>query len=83
MSPIAMFNWPLMRAIIWLKRCATSLASIADSQRSLVAIERERTPATRPIKKTEFTVASVAEWNKHYDEEHPSSPGENDGQPSP
>ena len=71
MSPITMFNWPLMRAAVWLKRCAISLASIADSQRQLVEIERELHPASRPIKKAEISVASVAEWNKSYADEHP------------
>jgi hypothetical protein len=73
MRPITIFNWPLLRAVVWLKRCALSLESIADSQRAMIALGRELHPASRPIKKAEIAVASVTEWNRTYAEEHPSS----------
>jgi hypothetical protein len=52
-------------------RMITALESIAVSLKELVVIERERTPASRPIKKAEITVASVADWNDRWQHEHP------------
>jgi hypothetical protein len=65
--------WQLSRAVVWLKR-------LALAQEALVAIERQRTPAPRPIRKAEISVASVADWNKKWEEEHPVYDGE-EGEP--
>jgi hypothetical protein len=72
--PIPMFNWPLLRAVALLKRIAISLEQ-------LVAIERQRTPAPRPIRKAEISVASVADWNKKWEEEHPVYDTGEEGEP--
>jgi hypothetical protein len=63
--------WQVARGVAWLKKLVSASESVAGSLRELVAIERQRTPARRDIKKAEITVASVADWNRAYDEAHP------------
>jgi len=64
--------WQIARAVVILKRLTLAAESLADSQRQLVAIERQRTPAPRDIRKAEISVASVEDWNKRWTEEHPT-----------
>lgn len=60
-----------LRSLVYLRRAARALESIADSQCELVRIERERTPGYKPPRPTVFDVASVADFNKRYRTEHP------------
>ena len=62
--------WQVARGVVWLKKLVSASESIAGSLQSLVAIERERTPARRAIQKAEITVASVADWNDRWLREH-------------
>jgi len=70
-SPIYALNWPMIRAVVLLKRCAKALESIADTQAKLLTVERERTPAIRPVRHAEFSLASPSEWDKQYLIDHP------------
>jgi hypothetical protein len=63
--------WQVARGVAWLKKLVSASESIAGSLQQLVAIERQRTPARRDIKKAVVEVASVADWNRAYDEAHP------------
>ena len=67
-----MTSFAILRLVAWVKRLVLAAESLADSQRQLVAIERQRTPAPRDIRKAEISVASVEDWNKRWTEEHPT-----------
>jgi hypothetical protein len=64
-------GWQIARMVAWLKRICAAIESIAGSLQELVAIERERTPARRGIRRAEISVSSVKEWNKQWEQEHP------------
>ena len=67
-----MTSFAILRLVVWVKRLTLAAESLADSHRQLVAIERQRTPAPRDIRKAEISVASVEDWNKRWTEEHPT-----------
>ena len=62
--------WQAARGVAWLKKLVSVLETIAGYLQELVAIERQRTPARRDIKKAVVEVASVADWNQRWAEEH-------------
>ena len=64
-------NFALLRLVAWVKRGVAALESIAKSQQELVAIERQRTPARRPIAKMDLGVADFTETERLWKEQNP------------
>ena len=66
-----MTSWLLMRAIIHLKRCSLSLASIAESQRIIASASLRATPEKRPKPRVaEVFTPSIDSLNETWESEH-------------
>ncbi len=63
--------WQLGRAVIWLKRLALAQEQITAVMRDQWASEQARFPLPHARRPTEFAVASVTDWNKRWEDDHP------------